>query len=122
MYEKILGDIYNGTWSNEDLWWLAKEKAALLGGSLDHPINPKFVDDLKAVSIDTPDLGTLSTYDLVMKRYEQMKQGREVFDPFVGPISDNKGVVRIPAGAMGTKGELLSIDYYVENVVGDVPK
>jgi len=122
MYERILNDIYNDTWSKEDLWWLAKEKAALLGGSLDHAINPKFVDDLKAVSIATPDLGKLSAYDLVMKRYEQMKQGRDVFDPFTGPISDNKGTVRIKDGAMGSKGELLSIDYYVDNVVGDVPK
>jgi basic membrane protein A len=122
MYERILNDIYNGTWSKEDLWWLAKEKAAMLGGSLDHEINPKFVDGLRAVSIDTPDLGTLSAYDLVMKRYEQMKQGRDTFDPFVGPISDNKGQVRIADGAMGSKGELLSIDYYVDNIVGDVPK
>ena len=122
MYERILNDIYNGTWSKEDLWWLAKEEAALLGGSLEHPINPQFVDDLKAVSVATPDLGTLSAYDLVMKRYEQMKQGRDVFDPFAGPITDNKGEVRIPEGAMGSKGELLSIDYYVGNVIGDVPK
>jgi simple sugar transport system substrate-binding protein len=122
MYEKILSDIYNDTWSNEDLWWLAGEKAALLGGSMDHEINPKFVDALKAVSVDTPDLGTMNMYDLIMKRYEQMKQGRDVFDPFVGPISDNKGEIRIADGVMGSKGELLSIDYYVDNVVGDVPK
>ncbi|MBN2553152.1 MAG: BMP family ABC transporter substrate-binding protein [Spirochaetales bacterium] len=122
MYEKILEDIYNGTWSNEDLWWLAKEKAALLGGSLEHEVNPKFVDDLKGVSVSTPDLGRLNVYELVMKRYEQMKQGRDVFDPFAGPVSDNKGAVRIPAGRIGTKAELLSIDYYVDNIVGDVPK
>jgi simple sugar transport system substrate-binding protein len=122
MYEKILTDIYNGTWSNEDLWWLAKEEAALLGGSPDHAINPKFVDDLKAVSVSTPDLGTMNVYDLVMKRYEQMKQGRDVFDPFVGPIYDNKGKIRIAEGVQATKAELLSMDYYAENVVGDVPK
>ncbi len=122
MYEKILKDIYNGTWSNEDLWWLAKEKAALLGGSLDHEINPKFVGGLKAVTVSTPDLGRMNVYDLVMKRYEQMKQGRDVFDPYVGPITDNKGKVRIADGVMGTKAELLSIDYYVDNIVGDVPK
>ncbi len=122
MYERILNDIYNGTWSKDDLWWLAKENAALLGGSLDHEINPKLVDNLKAVSVATPDLGTMNVYDLVMKRYEQMKQGTDVFDPFVGPISDNKGTVRIADGVQGSKGELLSIDYYVDNVVGDVPK
>jgi len=122
MYERILNDIYNGTWSKEDLWWLAKEKGALLGGSLDHSINPKFVEPLKAVSVSTRDLGTMNVYDLIMKRYEQMKQGTDVFDPFVGPIADNKGEVRIADGAKASKGELLSIDYYVENVVGDVPK
>jgi simple sugar transport system substrate-binding protein len=122
MYERILNDIYNGTWNKDDLWWLAKEKAALLGGSLDHEINPKFIDNLKAVSVATPDLGTMNVYDLVMKRYDQMKQGTDVFDPFVGPISDNKGTVRIADGVQGSKGELLSIDYYVDNVVGDVPK
>jgi basic membrane protein A len=122
MYERILSDIHDGTWSNEDLWWLAKEGAARLGGSTDHAINPKFVDDLKAASASTPDLGRMNVYDLVMKRYDQMKQGRDVFDPFVGPISDNKGTVRIAAGAQATKGELLSVDYYVDNVVGDVPK
>ena len=33
MYAKILGDIRNNTWTNEDIWWLAKEKAAILGGN-----------------------------------------------------------------------------------------
>jgi simple sugar transport system substrate-binding protein len=122
MYVKILQDIYDGTWSKDDLWWLAKEKAAILGGAPGQPVNPKFVDDLKAVQVRTADLGRMTAYDLVMKRYEQMQKGREEFDPFAGPIRDNKGTVRIAAGAMGTKAELLSIDYYVENVNGDVPK
>jgi basic membrane protein A len=122
MYEKILQDIYDGNFSKEDLWWMAREKAALLGAAPNEPVNPQFVDALKTVSISTKDLGTLSAYDLVMKRYDQMKQGRDAFDPFAGPIKDNKGEVRIPAGRFGTKGELLSIDYYVENVLGDVPR
>lgn len=122
MYEKILTDIYKGTWSNADLWWLTKEGAANLGASPTEKINPKFVDALKAKMVDAAGLGSLSVYDLVMKRLEQMKQGREAFDPFTGPISDNKGQVKIPAGKMGTKEELLSIDYYVDNIVGEVPK
>ena len=122
MYEKILKDIYDGNWSKDDLWWLVADKAAMLGGSMTEKINPKFVDQLKAVSIATPDLGTLSAYDLVMKRLEQMMQGADVFDPFSGPVKDNKGQERIAAGTRGSKGELLSIDYYVDNIVGDVPK
>jgi simple sugar transport system substrate-binding protein len=123
MYVKILQDIRDGKWTNEDMWWLAKEKAAVLGGTFDAPVNPKFVDALKAKKVKTPDLGELSVYDLVMKRYETMQtKGRDGFDPFMGPISDNKGTVKIPAGRYGTKAELLSIDYYVDNIVGDVPR
>jgi basic membrane protein A len=121
-YEKILRDVYNGTWTNYDLWWLADKKVALLGGSFKEPINAKFVDALKAAKIATPDLGTLSAYDVVMKRYAQMQQGREAFDPFVGPIKDNKGTVKIPAGVMATIAELNAIDYYVDNIIGDIPR
>jgi simple sugar transport system substrate-binding protein len=122
MYVKILKDIYNGTWKNQDEWWLAEQKAAILGGSFENIINPKFVNDLKAVKIDTPDLGKLSAYDLVVKRYEQMKKGVDVFDPFTGPIKDNTGKLQIKDGQRASKGDLLSIMYYVDNVVGSLPK
>jgi simple sugar transport system substrate-binding protein len=122
MYVKILGDIHNGTWSNEDLWWLIDKNAAILGGSFEHIINPKFVKDLKAVAVDSPDLGRTTAYDLVQKRYDQMKQGVEVFDPFTGPIYDNTGKLQIPANKRASKAELLSIMYYVDNVIGSIPK
>jgi len=122
MYVKILQSLYDGTWTNEDMWWLADQGAAILGGDFDNMINPKFVDDLKAVKIKTADFGDISAYDLVMKRYEQMKKGADVFEPFTGPISDNTGALKIKAGAKASKGELLSIMYYVDNVVGSIPK
>ncbi len=123
MYVKILQDIRDKKWTNEDMWWLAKEKAAVLGGVFGEPINQKFVPALKAKKVKTPDLGTVSAYDLVMKRYEAMQTGgRDAFDPFSGPIKDNKGTVKIPAGRYGTKAELLSIDYYTDNILGDVPR
>ena len=122
MYVKILKDIYNGTWKNEDEWWLVKEKASLLGGSYDEIINSKFVDALKAVKVDTPDLGSLSAYDLVVKRYAQMAKGPDVFDPFAGPIKDNTGKLQVKAGERASKGDLLSIMYYVDNVAGSIPK
>ena len=121
MYDVILQSIYDGTWSNEDLWWLTNKKAALLGGSYSDIINPKFAGDLKAVKVKTPDLGSISVYDLVVKRYAQMQETPEAFEPFKGPIYDNKGAIQIPAGKKATKGELLSIMYYVDNVLGDVP-
>ena len=33
----------------------------------------------------------MNVYDLVMKRYEQMKQGRETFDAFAGPVNGQQG-------------------------------
>jgi basic membrane protein A len=122
MYEKILNDIHKGIWTNEDLWWLAAENAAILGGSLDHMINPKFEKDLKAVKVDTADFGKISTYDLVLKRYEQMKKGPDVFDPYMGPIKDNTGKLRIEKGQRASKDDLIKIMYYVDNVVGSIPK
>ncbi len=122
MYVKILQDIYNGTWKNHDEWWLIAEKAAILGGSFDNIINPKFVDQLKAAQVDSADFGKISAYDLVVKRYEQMKKGPETFDPFAGPIKDNTGKIQVKAGQRASKGDLLSIMYYVDNVAGSIPK
>jgi len=122
MYVKILKDIYNGTWTNKDEWWLTGENAAILGGTFEEIVNPKFVGDLKTTMVDTPDLGKLSVYDLVVKRYEQMKKGPDVFDPFTGPINDNTGKLQIKEGQRASKGDLLSIMYYVDNIAGSIPK
>jgi simple sugar transport system substrate-binding protein len=122
MYVKILQSLYDGTWTKDDLWWLAAEGAAILGGDFDSIINPKFVGDLKAVKIKTPDLGDISAYDLVVMRYEQMKKGADVFEPFTGPIHDNTGALKVKKDVKASKGELLSIMYYVDNVVGSIPK
>jgi simple sugar transport system substrate-binding protein len=122
MYVKTLQDIYNGTWTNEDMWWLAAEKAAILGGSFDEIINSKFINDLKAVKTKAPDLGDLSVYDLVLKRYVQMQKGVEAFDPFEGPVKDNSGKEQIKAGSRASKQDLLSMMYYVDNVNGTIPK
>lgn len=122
IYAKIFEDINNKTWTNEDIWWLAKEKAAILGGNETDPVNPKFIPALKEAMVDTKEFGKISAYDLVMKRYEQMQQGVDVFDPFTGPISDNQGKEMIPAGARASKEDLLSIMYYVDNVEGTIPK
>jgi len=122
MYVKILQDIYDGTWKNNDLWWLIAEKAAILGGSFDNIINPKFVAELKMKMVDTPDFGKISVYDLILKRYEQMKKGPDVFDPYAGPIKDNTGKLVIKEGQRASKGDLLSIMYYVDGVAGSIPK
>jgi basic membrane protein A and related proteins len=122
MYEKIFHDLHAGTWKSDDMWWLVAEKAVILGASFDEPINPKFIDALKAVFVETDDFGKISVYDLVLKRYDQMKQGTDIFDPYTGPIADNTGTLQINAGAKASKQDLLSIMYFVDNVAGTIPK
>lgn len=121
-YEKILLGIKDGTWKTGDILHLTAEGGAELGGKFGEPISPKYVNALKATKIKTPDLGEISTYDLVMKRLEQMKKGRDVFEPFTGPIKDNSGKERYAAGAKATIPELMSINYFVENVLGKLPE
>jgi len=42
--------------------------------------------------------------------------------PFTGPIKDNTGAEKIPAGSSADLTALLSLNYAVEGVVGTIPK
>jgi simple sugar transport system substrate-binding protein len=60
----------------------------------------------------------------VVKLFDDRKQaivdGKLV--PFAGPIKDNAGALKVPAGAALTRDQLRSIDWYVEGVDGSIPK
>jgi basic membrane protein A and related proteins len=43
------------------------------------------------------------------------------FAPFTGPINDQDGAERVADGEQMTLEELLSIDFFVEGVIGDIP-
>lgn len=106
-----------------DLLWLMKENAVEMGGSYDDKINPKYVDTLKGIMTDSADFGSISVYDLVMKRYEQMKSGREVFDPFTGPIYDQAGNMTIADGEIASIGHLFAeMMYQVDNFDTPLPQ
>jgi simple sugar transport system substrate-binding protein len=120
MYDKILSDIHAGTWTNADMFWAAKDGAALLGGNLTETVNPKFVEALKAVTIKGTDLGDLSAYDLVMKRYEAIKAG--TFNYATGPIKAQDGTEKYAPGVAAPLADLLSVNWFVDNVKGEVPK
>jgi simple sugar transport system substrate-binding protein len=44
------------------------------------------------------------------------------FHPFTGPIKDQAGVEKIPAGVSATNVELASMNYYVEGMKAEIPK
>jgi simple sugar transport system substrate-binding protein len=113
-YLHFLGLVYAGILNNKNLedvdyWGLLKEGAVEVGAKFGMPVNPKW----------KPRLG--KTYDLVMKRLEQMKDQQVVFDPFTGPIKDRKGNIVIPRGARGDYGHILTLEWAVEGVVGPWP-
>lgn len=123
IYIDFLTKVQNGTYTatnlqNVDYWWLLGEKAVEVGADYNMPINPVFAPQLKAARVTTPDLGTLSVYDLVQKRLAQMSQPKPTFDPFTGPIKDRKGVLRVPAGKTMTVEELTTMEWAAPGVVG----
>ncbi|RCK80376.1 MAG: Nucleoside ABC transporter, periplasmic nucleoside-binding protein [Candidatus Ozemobacter sibiricus] len=122
LYEMLVTSIREGRFEGKDHWWLMKEGAAAIGAEPGQPINPKFVEVLKKIEHTDPVLGKTNIHDLVMKRIEQMTDATVSFDPFTGPIKDNTGQERIKAGERATHDQLWTIDWYVDNVVGSVPK
>ncbi len=44
------------------------------------------------------------------------------WDVFAGPVKDQKGVEKIPQGKTATDAEMLSMNWFVEGVKGDIPK
>jgi len=127
IYNDFIGKVLKGTYTaknleNVDYWWLLAERAVEVGGQSGQPINPLFTPKLKAVSVKTKEFGTISVYDLVNRRLQQMSRTPVAFDPFTGPIKDRKGVLRVPAGHTMTVQELTTMEWAAPGVVGPWPK
>ncbi|MCD6290139.1 MAG: BMP family ABC transporter substrate-binding protein [Anaerolineae bacterium] len=100
LYKKIVQDVMDGTWKPQDIWWGMKE------GLLDlAPYGKMVPDDVRK---------------LVDAKKAEIVSGD--FDVFVGPIKDNKGQERVPAGHVMTDKEKRSFNWLVEGVVGEIPK
>ena len=59
------------------------------------------------------------TQRLVDLLHERIRSG--AFLPFVGPIADQNGVIRVEANVALTPQEIISIDYLASNVMGRIP-
>ena len=126
IYLDFLAKVYAGVYTahnleNLDYWWLLREKAAEMGTKPGMLINPEFEDLLKIATVDDPVLGTVSVYDLVMARLEQMKDPSMIFDPFSGPLYDRKGTLRVPEGSRMSVLELTTMEWAAEGIVGPWP-
>ena len=92
--------IMNNTWTPHAAKWGIKENMVVLS-----PLN-------KSVPAD------------VAKVFEDRKRAlaTNMLDPFAGPIKDNKGTVKVQAGAVLPLAEVMAINWYVDGVEGSVPK
>lgn len=116
---KVLDGTYNSTnLEDVDYVWRMGEGAVEAGAEPGMPINPAYEDALKGKTVNDPELGEISVYDLVLKRIEQMSMPDPAFEPFTGPISDCAGNEVLAEGQQGTIPELFSLQWAAENVRG----
>jgi len=99
-YVAAVKGVMDGTWKSGFYWWGLKEGIVDIA-----PFGPAVPDKVKAV---------------VSAFKELIKEGK--FDPFTGPIYDQKGNLRVKAGEKLSDKELLEMNWFVDNVVGEIPK
>jgi len=58
--------------------------------------------------------------ELVKEKEKMIVEG--TWDVFTGPIKDHSGNIVIPEGEKATDEEMLSMMFFVEGVVGSIPK
>ena len=92
--------VLNGTWKSRSYW----------GGMKDGVV------ELAPMSKLVPE----SVKKLVFAMENEIKSGN--FKVFEGPIYDQNGKLRVPAGKIMSDSELLSVQWFVDGVVGKIPK
>lgn len=117
--EKVIDGTYTSTnLQDVDPFWLLAEGAVEVGAEPGMVVHPDYVDDLQAAVIDHPELGSISVYDLLMTRIEQMSSTPVAFDPFTGPLVDRNGAEVLADGQVASVAELLGMQWAASNVEG----
>lgn len=99
-YVKAVKSVLDGSWKSEAYW----------GHMSDGIVDIAPVSDLAPAE--------------AKQKAEEVKQKiiRGEFDVFQGPIKDQSGKERVPAGKKMSDEELLSFDWFVQGVEGTIPK
>lgn len=98
-YVKSAQAVIDGNWQPQDFW------GGLAEDTIELPISDLVPADVKSEAEQI---------------IADIRSGK--FHPFTGPIKDQSGVEKIPAGVTATNAELASMNYYVENVKAELPK
>ncbi|TKC87180.1 BMP family ABC transporter substrate-binding protein [Trinickia terrae] len=100
-YTAAIQQVLDGKWTNAPVWWGIPQKAVNL-------------EDLNSAAIPAN-----GQKDVAAKR-DQIASGK--WDVFTGPIKDQSGAEKVPAGKTLADPELQRINWYVEGVDGALPK
>jgi len=99
-YVKTVQSVMDGNWKSQDYW----------GGMADDVIRiPDYNKKIPAPVVAE-----------AKKIVAGIKAG--TFHPFTGPIKDQTGKVRVPAGKTMTNAELAGMNWYVQGIEGSIPK
>ncbi|HEU5015449.1 MAG TPA: BMP family ABC transporter substrate-binding protein, partial [Roseiflexaceae bacterium] len=102
-YVPMVKQAMDGTWKTEQYWGGWKDGIVDLA-----PIGPMVPADVKANA---------------EAEIAKFKSGDEtIFTIFTGPIKDQTGAEKVPAGTAMTGDELLSMNWFVEGVEGTIPQ
>jgi simple sugar transport system substrate-binding protein len=99
-YVKRVKAVLDGTWTTGDVWAGMKDGEVGIG-----PLNPAIPADVQAMA---------------MKARDDIIAG--TLHPFTGPINKQDGTPWLAAGQTASDGELLSMNFYVEGIEGELPK
>jgi len=117
-YERALFALREGSWRREDFFSGTWDGGVKFGGG-GPPFNPVFLAELRGKRVKTPDLGERPLLELLEIRVDQLR--REEWKILTGPIKDQKGQVRIPAGVRLETWDMPGRDWLVDNVKGSIP-
>ena len=98
-YVKTVQDVLNGTWVTHQYWGGMADGVVALA-----ELSPLVPDDVK---------------QLVDQEEEKILSGE--WDVFCGPIYDQDGELRVPEGECMSDADMLSMDWFVQGVVGTIP-
>ncbi len=99
-YVDVIKAVLAGSWKSGEVWGGIKDGMVELS-----PLSAAVPADIRA---------------LVAAKTEAIRAG--TLHPFAGPVKDQDGKVRVAAGAVMSDGDMLGFDWYVEGVVGKLPK
>lgn len=99
-YVNTIKAIQDGTWKSDQYWGPMSDNVVGLA-----PYGPMVSEDIK---------------QLVEAKKQELIEGK--FDVFNGPVKDQTGKERIPAGQTMSDADMLSLDWFVEGVDGTIPK